>query len=221
MPQLHSLSVRAGAHNALMPESLAVQVVQLSGALVQLEPLALQHSEDLFAASRDESIWKYLLVPQPTTVEEMKILIEGALVEQEKGLQLAFAVRTLAAGRIVGTTRYLDIRPFDLALEIGWTWYASGVQRTGVNTECKFLLLEHAFETLGCRRVQLKTDAQNERSRAAIERIGAKFEGILKQYQRYWHGAQRDTAMYAITSEDWGEVKSHLTQLKGKAQRAT
>lgn len=188
---------------------------------MQLEPLQLEHAEALFEASLEERIWKYLLVPQPTSIEEMRSLIEGALHEQLKGNHLPFAVRLKGENRIVGTTRYLDIRPFDLALEIGWTWYAAAVHRTGVNTECKFLLLEHAFETLGCRRVQLKTDALNERSRAAIERIGAKFEGILKQYQRYWHGAQRDTAMYAITSEDWGEVKSHLTQLKGKAQRAT
>jgi len=204
-----------------MLSTLSVAPITLRGRIVQLEPLSQDHAEGLLAAAQNERIWKYLTVPQPKTVDEIRTFIQSALDHQASGQHLPFNVRTLADNRIVGTTRYLDIRPFDLALEIGWTWYAADAQRTGVNTECKFLLLEHAFETLGCRRVQLKTDALNERSRAAIERIGAKFEGILKQYQRYWHGAQRDTAMYAITSEDWGEVKSHLTQLKGKAQRAT
>lgn len=200
-----------------MPDSLTIEAVHLLGSIVQLEPLAVEHAAELYSASRDERIWKYLLVPQPTTADEMRTLIAGALQEQQNGNQLPFAVRLKAEDRIVGTTRYLEIRPFDLALEIGWTWYAVDVQRTGVNTECKFLLLDHAFETLGCRRVQLKTDALNERSRAAIERIGAKFEGILRQYQRYWHGAQRDTAMYAITSEEWEEVKQRLVQLNSQA----
>lgn len=200
----------------MQPEKFAAPVT-LRGEVVQLEPLGAEHSTDLFEAARAARIWTYLLVPQPKTVEEMRTLIEGALAEQEKGTQLAFAVRSLADSRIVGTTRYLEIRPFDLALEIGWTWYAADAQRTGVNTECKLLLLQHAFETLGCRRVQLKTDALNERSRRAIERIGAKFEGILRSYQRYWHGAQRDTAMYAITSEEWRAVKQRLVQLNSQA----
>lgn len=197
-----------------MAPSLTVEPVTLTGEIVHLEPLSKDHADGLFAASQNEGIWKYLTVPQPITVDEMRALIQGALDLQAAGQHLPFTVRTLADNRIVGTTRYLDIRPFDLALEIGWTWYAADAQRTGVNTECKFLLLEHAFETLGCRRVQLKTDALNERSRAAIERIGAKFEGVLYQYQRYWHGAQRDTAMYAFTAQDWPEAKRRLESLR-------
>lgn len=197
-----------------MTASLTVSPTVLTGNIGQLEPMTVEHASDLFEASRDAAIWRYLLVPQPTSVLEMETLIQGALQQEAAGQQLPFSVRLLSEDRIVGTTRLLDIRPFDLALEIGWTWYAPEVQRTGVNTECKLLLLTHAFETLGCRRVQLKTDALNERSRRAIERIGAKFEGILKNYQRYWNGAQRDTAMYAITAQDWPKTKAGLLRLK-------
>jgi len=184
--------------------------VTLEGTIVRLEPLSVDHSEALLTAAKDPSIWTYLTVPQPQSAAEMRRWIESALSEQEKGTHLAFAAISRESDAVVGTTRYLDIRPFDGSLEIGWTWYAAEAQRTGVNTECKYLLMRHAFEALGFTRVQLKTDAKNERSRRAIERIGGRFEGVLRHYQRYWHGALRDTAMYGITAEDWPEVKSHF-----------
>lgn len=182
----------------------------LEGRFVRLEPLTVEHAPALFEASKDPSIWTYLVVPQPISIEAMAAWIGTALCEAEAGRHLPFAAVRLEDAKVVGTTRYLDIRPFDGSVEIGWTWYAKWAQRTYVNTECKLLLLTHAFETLGCTRVQLKTDANNARSRAAIERIGAQFEGVLRNYQRYWHGALRDTAMYAMTDTEWPEIKVRL-----------
>lgn len=187
-----------------------LQPIQLEGDWVRLVPLAQSHAEALLAAAREESIWQYLMVPQPQSVQEMREWIGTALELQEQGGQLPFAVSSRVDGRVVGTTRYLDIRMADRAVEIGWTWYASEVQRTAVNAECKLLLLRHAFEELGMERVQLKTDALNERSRRAIERIGGQFEGILRQYQRYWHGRQRDTAIYSILRSEWPGVRTNL-----------
>ena len=140
--------------------------------------------------------------------------ISEALDQQAKGIHLPFAVIRKETGDVVGSTRFLDIRLFDGSVEIGWTWYAAEAQRTAVNTECKYLLMTHAFETWGCNRVQLKTDELNERSRRAIERIGGRFEGILRKYQRYWHGRVRNTAMYAILDEDWPGVKENLERLR-------
>jgi RimJ/RimL family protein N-acetyltransferase len=187
--------------------------VTLDGNHVRLEPLSLGHAEGLLEAGAEPLTWKYLTVPQPRTLDEMQSWICAALEMQAGGSQLPFAVIRKSDGKVMGTTRYLDIRSNDLGLEIGWTWYAPEAQRTAVNTECKYLLLAHAFETLGCIRVQLKTDALNERSRRAIERIGAKFEGVLRNYQRYWHGGLRDTAMYAMTDADWPEAKRALEEM--------
>lgn len=184
--------------------------VVLEGSHVRLEPLRLEHAPCLLAAAADPTIWTYLTVPQPKTMEEMEAWIGQALEQQAKGEHLAFATVARSAGEAVGSTRYLDIRSFDRSIEIGWTWLSPAAQRSAVNTEAKYLMLRHAFEELGFVRVQLKTDARNERSRAAIERIGARFEGILRSYQRYWHGVQRDTAMYAILAEDWPRVKAGL-----------
>lgn len=184
--------------------------VVLEGARARLEPLALDHAPELLESAADPAIWTYLLVPQPTDRAAMEAWIRAALDQQELGHQLPFAIVDRREGRVVGSTRYLDIRPADRALEIGWTWLATESQRTVINTECKYLLLRHAFEVLGCERVQLKTDALNARSRAAIERIGGQFEGILRRFQRYWHGRQRDTAIYGIIAEDWPAVKSAL-----------
>ena len=182
----------------------------LDGVHVRLEPLSLSHAEGLFEASRDPLVWKYLTVPQPVNFQEMKDWIGLALEAQASGAQLPFAVLRKAESKVVGTTRYLEIKPFERSVEIGWTWYTPEAQRTVVNSECKYLLLSHAFDDLGCTRVQLKTDARNERSRRAIERIGAKFEGVHRNFQRYWHGGLRDTAMYAMTDEDWPQVKQKL-----------
>jgi RimJ/RimL family protein N-acetyltransferase len=188
------------------------EAVRIEGAHVALVPLSLEHAEDLLEAARDPEIWRYLLVPQPRSLVDMREWISRALASED---HLPFAIVRRADQKVVGTTRYLEIRPYDRVLEIGWTWLAKEAQRTPVNTECKYLLLRYAFETLKCVRVQLKTDANNARSRAAIERIGGSLEGILRNFQRYWHGAARDTAMYAITDADWPEVRERLLRRMG------
>jgi RimJ/RimL family protein N-acetyltransferase len=193
---------------------MKVEAVTLKGDYVRLELLGAQHAEGLLEAAADPLIWKYLTVPQPKTVYEMTSWIETALAQRD---HLPFATVRLEDSRIVGSTRYLEIKPFDKTLEIGWTWLSTKAQRTPVNTEAKFLMLRHAFDELGAERVQLKTDAKNERSRKAIERIGAQFEGVLRSYQRYWHGAMRDTAMYSITAADWPAVRGELER---KLERA-
>jgi len=192
---------------------MKIEPVTLTGHFVRLEPLGVHHAEGLVKAAADPIIWKYLTVPQPTTVADMKSWIETALSQRD---HLPFATVRIEGSKVVGSTRYLDIRPFDKALEIGWTWIAREAQRTFVNTEAKFLMLRHAFEELGAARVQLKTDAKNERSRNAIERIGAQFEGIFRNYQRYWHGAMRDTAMYSITDAEWPSIRAELERKLGQ-----
>lgn len=186
---------------------MKVKPLTLGGQFVRLEPLGLQHAEGLLIAAADPVIWQYLTVPQPKTVAEMTAWIELALSQRD---HLPFATVRQQDSKVVGSTRYLEIKPFDQTLEIGWTWLATEVQRTPVNTEAKYLMLRHAFEELGCARVLLKTDAKNERSRNAIERIGAQFEGVFRNYQRYWHGAMRDTAMYSITDAEWPAVRAEL-----------
>jgi RimJ/RimL family protein N-acetyltransferase len=156
--------------------------VTLEGALVRLEPLGQQHAEGLLAAAQDEMIWRYLPVPMPRIAQEMRAIIESALEAQAAGKELAFAILERESGAVVGSTRYLNIALADRGLEIGWTWLAPRVQRTGVNTECKYLLLCYAFETVGAMRVQLKTDSRNVISQRAIERLGAVKEGILRKH---------------------------------------
>lgn len=189
---------------------LEVQPVTLCGRWVRLEPLAPRHARELFEAGRDPSIWEFLLVPPPRDVRDMEAYIEQALREQRAGTALPFVIIAADAGRAIGSTRYLDIRPAHSGLEIGWTWLSPVVQRTAVNTECKLLLLAHAFELLGCLRVQLKTDARNLRSQAAIERIGAVREGVLRRHMITRGGFVRDTVMYSITDTEWPAVRERL-----------
>jgi RimJ/RimL family protein N-acetyltransferase len=143
--------------------------------------------------------------------------IHDALAERAAGTQFPFAIVELASGAAVGSTRYLNITPRDRGIEIGWTWLAPRMQRSAVNTECKYLLLRHAFETLGAIRVQLKTDARNLTSQRAIERLGAVREGVLRKHMIVLHGHQRDTVMYSITDDEWPAVKSRLAGLLARA----
>lgn len=151
-----------------------------------------------------------MLIEQPTTLEAMQEWLKRALHDQDQGHALPFIQIDPPTGEVIGTTRYMDVRPFDRSLEIGWTWLAPSFRRTAANTESKFLLLEHAFEGLGAKRVQLKTDVRNEMSRRAIERIGAQFEGVLRNYQRRFDGTVRDTAMYSIIDADWPQAREAL-----------
>ena len=194
---------------------MQVQPLTLTGELVRLEPLSLEHASDLFRSSRDPSIWRFLASPSgpPNSEEAMRRFIELAVDLQRHGTHLPFAVALKASGRAVGSTRYLDIQPAHRGLEIGGTWYAPEVQRTAVNTECKYLLLRHAFETLGCVRVQFKTDRRNERSQRAIERIGGVREGILRRHMILHDGYVRDSVYYSIIDQEWPAVRAHLEVL--------
>lgn len=185
--------------------------VKLDGRFVQLEPLAPRHAAGLLAAAADPTIWTYLPIPQLETLAEAKKYVADALRGQKSGLEVAFATVRRSDKRVVGSTRYLDIRRPHRALEIGWTWLAADAQRTAVNTEAKYLMLRHAFEVHGAVRVQLKTDERNERSRRAILGLGAVFEGVLRCYQTRAHDEYvRNTAMYSVTQREWPDVKARL-----------
>lgn len=185
---------------------MEVRPVTLEGRFVRLEPLADRHVEELWAAGADPSIWTYMAVT-PTSLEDMRQIIASALEQQARGSQLPFAVIERTSGRAIGSTRYLDIRPRERGLEIGWTWYGIPWQGTVVNSECKLLLLRHAFEDLGCVRVCLKTDARNLRSQRAIERLGAVREGVLRKHMLAQHGVMRDTVYYSILDEEWPTLR--------------
>ncbi|MBM3128451.1 MAG: GNAT family N-acetyltransferase [Chloroflexi bacterium] len=184
----------------------------LPGIHVRLEPLALKHTDDLFAAAQFPEIWEYFLMPPLTTREQMCAWIETTQSQIEAGTQIWFAIVRCSDNRAVGVTSYMNIARQDRGLEIGGTWLTPDAQRTPINTECKYLLLRHAFETLGCVRVQLKTDERNIRSRRAIERLGAVQEGILRKYQIRYDGYQRNTVMYSIVDTEWQAVKARLEE---------
>lgn len=185
--------------------------VTLERGNVRLVPMQPGHAAGLLEASCSPEIWEHMTVPQPCSFGDIERFISAALAAQEAGTQVPFVI--VVAGRIGGTTRFMEIRRPDFRIEIGWTWLAREYWRSAVNTACKFLLLRHAFETLGAVRVELKTDALNLRSRTAIERIGAKPEGILRGYQRVYTGRQRDTAMFSIIAPEWPGVKARLEQM--------
>jgi len=186
------------------------QAILLSGRHVRLEPLAQRHAAGLFSASRDPDIWTYLTIAQFAGISDVEKWIDEALQAQRAGSEVAFATVRVGDDRVVGTTRFLDIRRAHRALEIGWTWIDPQFHRTAVNTEAKYLMLRHAFDDHGAVRVQLKTDERNVRSRAAIERIGCSFEGILRNFQTYSHGFVRNTAMFSLTAAEWPAAKARL-----------
>lgn len=176
---------------------------------IRLEPLALPHAEGLGAAARDGRLWElwFTSVPRP---EDAPAYVAHALEGQAAGHMLPWAVRDLASGEVVGTTRYHDIVAAIDRVEIGWTWYAQRCQRTQVNTTCKLLLLAHAFEGLGCRVVGLRTDNFNFRSQRAIEALGAKRDGVLRHHMQRSDGTVRDTVLYSILAAEWPDVRRHL-----------
>lgn len=189
--------------------------VTLTGKEVRLEPLSEDHTAELAIAGKDSSIWTYMLYGEPITYEGMLNWIRDLLARRDTGNELPFAVVHLPTGRLVGATRYLDMRSAHKGLEIGGTWYAIEFQRTQVNTECKYLLLKYAFETLGCIRVQLKTDLRNTRSQIAIERLGAVREGILRNHMITPEGVIRDSVYYSILDSEWHRVKKNLEEKLG------
>jgi len=188
----------------------AFEPVTLSGARVRLEPLAHAHVSDLTEAVRDGELWRlwYTTIPPP---EKMTAEIDRRLGLAAEGKMLPFAVIDLVAGTAVGMTTFLNIDALNRRVEIGATWYRQRAQRTAINTQCKLLLLTHAFERLDCIAVEFRTHFFNHQSRRGIERLGAKLDGILRSHQRAQDGTLRDTCVYSIIASEWPTVKSHLT----------
>jgi N-acetyltransferase len=186
-----------------------VHPVTLAGTRVRLEPLSLSHLDGLCEVGLDAALWRY----SQTLVEsrdDMRAYVETALRLQAEGAALPFTVVERASGRAVGSSRYAAIDRGNRHLEIGWTWYAPAWQRTAINTETKYLMLRHAFETLGCLRVEFKTDSLNERSRAALLRIGAKEEGVFRRHMIMPGGRIRDSVYFSIIDSEWPSVKGRL-----------
>jgi RimJ/RimL family protein N-acetyltransferase len=192
-----------------MAAEMIVSPVTLEGRHVRLEPLRKAHLAGLAQVGLDEELWRWIPT-QVRTAEEMAVYIETAIEEQKRGVSLPFAILEKATGRVIGSTRYGSIDPQHHRVEIGWTWVGRDWQRTAVNTEAKYLLLRHAFETLGCIRVELKTDSLNEKSRAAILRIGAQQEGIFRNHMITASGRIRHTVYFTILDSEWPAVKARL-----------
>jgi N-acetyltransferase len=192
---------------------MEVKPVELTGKHVRLEPMTEEHTAALAEIGIGQPFWGFMLYGNINTVDEMHNWVRDILSRAEKGTDLPFVAIHLDSGRVAGATRYLNIMPKDRGLEIGGTWYGPEFQRTVVNTECKYLLLRHAFETLGCIRVQLKTDLRNERSQKAIERIGAVKEGVLRNHMILPDGRYRHSVFYSILDVEWSEVKRRLEEM--------
>lgn len=195
---------------------MEIKPVTLTGRCVRLEPISQAHLDALAEGCAEPETWRYFPMQPLAMREQMRAWIEDRVVSAAKGTWFAFATIDLASGRAVGSTSFIDISPADWRLEIGSTWLHKSARRTGINTECKYLLLRHAFETLNTNRVQLKTDARNLQSQAAIERIGAKKEGVLRAQFVMADGYLRDSVMYSILKPEWPEVKARLERLMAR-----
>jgi RimJ/RimL family protein N-acetyltransferase len=184
--------------------------VILNGKTVRLEPLSEVHIHELAVAGKDRSIWKYMLYGEPITVKGMQNWVKDILNRRDGGDENPFVVVHKPSGNVIGSTRYMEMKPEYKRLEIGGTWYAVEYHHTRVNTECKYLLLKYAFEVLGCIRVQFKTDLRNTRSQKAIERLGAQKEGVLRNHMITPEGLGRDSVFYSILDSEWPKVKGFL-----------
>ena len=182
----------------------------LEGRAVRLEPLARRHEQSLFEAAQDERIWRWMPYDASASPQTFHAWLEDALAASESGTEGAFATVEAGTGEPVGSTRYLALRPEHRVLEIGWTWLAPTYWQTGANVEAKMLMLEHAFENLGCLRVEFKTDSRNERSRAALTALPAQFEGVFRKHMLVRGGQRRDSAYYSIIDDEWPEVRENL-----------
>ena len=188
---------------------LHIQPIEFHGTHAALVPLSLDHHDDLVQAVQDGQLWQlwFTFIPRP---EGMRQEIERRLSLQQQGSMLPFAVLN-ASGQAVGMTTYMNIDAQHHRLEIGSTWYRQGVHRTPLNTECKLMLLRHAFDTLGCHAVEFRTHWFNQASRRAIERLGAKLDGVLRSHQIAPNGSLRDTCVYSIVAHEWPAVQAHLS----------
>lgn len=197
----------------MAPPRFDPRPVTLRGNRVLLEPLDERHAADLFAAARDEATWLYMPLPEPESVDDVRAMIRDAVDGTAAGGEVAFAVVLRPEDRAVGSTRFIDLQRPHRGLEIGWTWIGPAWRRTSVNTECKLLLLTHAFEDLGAHRVTFKTDARNETSQRALARLGAVREGTLRRHRVCWDGHVRDSVYFGVTDADWPEVKRRLAAM--------
>lgn len=191
---------------------MVVEPVTLQGKFVRLEPLSMDHFDQLWAIGQEQDLWKWISY-QINTPDEMRTYIKTALDWQAIGTALPFVTIWQATNEVVGSTRFGNIDTGNHRVEIGWTWISKPWQRTPVNTEAKFLMLQHAFEVWHCIRVELKTDKLNERSRAAIRRIGAKEEGIFRHHVITESGRLRDSVYFSIIDTEWPEVKARLLKM--------
>jgi RimJ/RimL family protein N-acetyltransferase len=190
----------------------------LDGRIVRLEPMTLEHADGLWSASRDPRTWRWLPIVQPQSRDELDAWVGEALRAGGAGTEIPL-VTISRKGRVVGSTRYLALQPEHRSVEIGWTWLHPDAWGTGANVEAKLLMLRQAFESWGCRRVELKTDALNERSRGALEALGASFEGVHRKHRLVRSGENRDTAWYAILDDDWATVAALLERRLAARQR--
>jgi RimJ/RimL family protein N-acetyltransferase len=190
----------------------SLEPVVLDGNFVRLEPMGLEHHSGLTEIGLDPEIWRRAIAPIRTS-EEMRAYMDAALQLQREGTALPFVTIERSSGKIVGSTRFGNYDRANHRIEIGWTWLAPAWQRTVTNSEAKYLMLAHAFERLGCVRVELKTDVLNNQSRSAILRIGAKEEGILRKHTLTWTGRYRDSVYYSILDDEWPEMKARLEGL--------
>jgi len=188
-----------------------LQPVTLEGDVTRLEPLSSAHFAPLCEIGLDPEIWRWM-INDVRSPEDLRRYLERALQEQREGKSLPFATVERASGKVVGSTRFGNIDPPNRRVEIGWTWIARTWQRTAINTEAKYLMLRYAFEIWGCARVELKTNAMNYRSRAAILRIGAKEEGTLRKHQISERGVSRDTVYFSILDTEWPRVKAGIEE---------
>ena len=188
----------------------------LEGKLVRLEPIALEHEDGLWDASRDARTWQWLSVEQPQSREELRAYLDEALANAAAGTEMPLVTVRRDDGDVIGSTRYLALRPEYRSIEIGWTWLTPSAWGTGANVEAKLLMLEHAFERLGCLRVELKTDARNERSRGAMAALPAQFEGVHRKHMLVRGGERRDSAWYSVLDDEWPSVRAHLLRRLGR-----
>jgi RimJ/RimL family protein N-acetyltransferase len=208
------MSSTASAMDIVLP-------VTLDGSVVRLEPIRREHSELFWDVAKDnlEDIFRWIPYPMKSS-EDFQRLIDKAFTEQQRGESVVFATVERKSGRAIGSTRFMNIDRANRRVEIGSTWIAPAWQRTAVNTEAKFLMLQHAFEVWGCFRVELKTDALNEKSRNAILRIGAKEEGTLRRHVVTWTGRVRDSVYFSILDSEWEDVKTRLEARMSDANRS-
>ena len=183
--------------------------VVLTGRRVGLEPLSIDHLDDLVGVGLDQSIWA-LTIARPADRAGIEAWLRAAITGAAAGVDVPFATVDLASGRAVGSTRFMSIVPDHRRLEIGWTWVGTAYQRTGLNREAKALQLGHAFDVLGANRVEFKTDARNDKSRSALLGIGATFEGIFREHMIMPTGPLRDSAYYSVISTEWPDVRDRL-----------